>query len=49
MNICKYISIRLGWGGKLFKVFMSTLMEYEIFKIEKAPTAMGHNNRKHYT
>lgn len=48
MNVYKYISVRLGWG-KLFKVFKSTLTEYEIFKIEKNITAMGRSNRKHYT
>lgn len=34
--------------GRLFKVFKSTLIEYEIFKIEKTTTTVGHN-RKHYT
>lgn len=35
--------------GGLFEVFKSTLIEYEIFKIEKTTTTLGHNNRKHYT
>ena len=33
----------------LFRVFKSTLTEYEILKIEKTTTTLGHNNRKHYT
>lgn len=29
-----YVYIGLGWVGRLFKVFMSTLIEYEIFRID---------------